>query len=250
MEERSIYQVLAKVQHSLAVPKGRVNKFGGYSYRSLEDINAALKPICEENRCGYIFTDEIVPMSVSGSEEVCDFRWYLKATVEFFADGCKATVKASAYAREPVSKKGMDDAQVTGLASSYARKYAACALFAIDSGEEVDSMDNGSQQKGAQAKNKGRRKQTGSAAPEKAQTPENVGDTPVKPETLNMLTNLMQQYATMCGRKITDVADALQKTSIMRSMGYTGEDVTEAQCASAAAIVSYWIRKTEESVES
>ena len=130
-EKRSVYYVLAEVQHELSVPKGRTNKFGGYSYRSLEDINAAAKPVCEKHRCGYVFRDEIVPLSAGD-----DVRWYLRATVEFFAEGCSATVTSTAMAREEDMKKGMDEAQITGLASSYARKYAACALFAIDSGEE------------------------------------------------------------------------------------------------------------------
>ena len=129
-EKRSVYYVLAEVQHELSVPKGRTNKFGGYSYRSLEDINAAAKPVCEKHRCGYVFRDEIVPLSAGD-----DVRWYLRATVEFFAEGCSATVTSTAMAREEDMKKGMDEAQITGLASSYARKYAACALFAIDSGE-------------------------------------------------------------------------------------------------------------------
>lgn len=67
-EERSVYDVLAEVQHRVTCPKGRVNKFGGYSYRSLEDINAALKPLCKELRCGYVFEDEIVPKRADDGE--------------------------------------------------------------------------------------------------------------------------------------------------------------------------------------
>ena len=60
-ESRNVYSVLAEVQHRVSCPKGKYNSFGKYAYRSLEDINSALKPICEELRCGYMFEDEIVP---------------------------------------------------------------------------------------------------------------------------------------------------------------------------------------------
>lgn len=125
---------LANVQREISVPKSHVNKFGNYSYRSLEDINAAAKPICEKYHCGYAFTDELVAVGD---------RFYVRATAFFWADGSDEMVTATAWAREELEKKGMDAAQITGLASSYARKYAACALFAIDSGEEVDALDNG-----------------------------------------------------------------------------------------------------------
>lgn len=129
-----VRETLAKVQREISVPKSHVNKFGNYSYRSLEDINAAAKPICEKHRCGYAFTDELVAVGD---------RFYVRATAFFWTDGSDEMVTATAWAREEREKKGMDEAQITGLASSYARKYAACALFAIDSGEEVDALDNG-----------------------------------------------------------------------------------------------------------
>lgn len=130
----NVREVLANVQREISVPKSHVNKFGGYSYRSLEDINAAAKPVCEKHRCGYSFNDELVAVGD---------RYYVRATAMFWAEGCEGMVTAAAWAREESEKKGMDAAQITGLASSYARKYAACALFAIDSGEEVDALDNG-----------------------------------------------------------------------------------------------------------
>lgn len=129
-----VHETLAKVQREINVPKSHVNKFGGYSYRSLEDINAAAKPVCEKFGCGYSFNDELAERGD---------RFYVRSTAVFWADGCDELVMATAWAREEDAKKGMDAAQITGLASSYARKYAACALFAIDSGEEVDAMDNG-----------------------------------------------------------------------------------------------------------
>lgn len=246
MGERSIYQVLAKVQHSLSVPKGRVNKFGGYSYRSLEDINAALKPICEENGCGYIFTDEIIPKraddgsnpsweKTTGSDS---YRWYLRAKVTFFAEGCNQVAEATAYAREPMSKKGMDDAQVTGLASSYARKYAACALFAIDSGEEVDAMDNG---------NTGRKNKGGTPtpdAPKKAVKTDSTSSEKASDDQLVAVAGKVSEYAQMCDRSVQDVWDALEKSKTMVKAGYGHGEMTAMQADLAVQLVDSWIIKT------
>lgn len=217
--ERSVYAVLAEVQHRVTCKKGRVNKFGGYSYRSLEDINAALKPLCQELRCGYFFTDEIVPMSVEG-----DSRWYLKATATFWADGSGQTVSTSAFAREQDAKKGMDDAQVTGLASSYARKYAACALFAIDSGEEVDAMDNGQRQ----------RKQR------------QVTDASKQDQSEEFLT-LVGQFADMKGKTADDVMSALNNSNTMKGLGVAADAVeyNVEQTAAAIELLKSWIVKSK-----
>ena len=120
------------VQKQLSVPKGQTNTFANYKYRSLEDICAALKPLLSETESVFWFEDEI--------SQVGD-RVYVKATANFMSleDGSEP-IRVSASAREPVSKKGLDDAQVTGATSSYARKYAANALFAIDDTKDADSM--------------------------------------------------------------------------------------------------------------
>lgn len=213
---RSVYAVLAEVQHRVTCKKGRVNKFGGYSYRSLEDINAALKPLCQELRCGYYFTDEIVPMSVEGES-----RWYLKATATFWAADASKTVSTSAFAREQDAKKGMDDAQVTGLASSYARKYAACALFAIDSGEEVDAMDNGQKQ----------RKQKQVSA---------------KQDQSEELLTLVGQFADMKGKTADEVMSALNRSNTMRGLGVAADAVEYdvEQTAAAIELLKLWIEKS------
>lgn len=218
-EPRSVYAVLAEVQHRVTCKKGRVNKFGGYSYRSLEDINAALKPLCQELRCGYFFTDEIVPMSVEG-----DSRWYLKATATFWADGSGQTVSTSAFAREQDAKKGMDDAQVTGLASSYARKYAACALFAIDSGEEVDAMDNGQKQL--------KHRQVTSEA---------------KQDQAEELLTLVGQFAEMKGKTADEVMSALNKSNTMKGLGVVADAVEYdvEQTAAAIELLKSWIVKSK-----
>jgi hypothetical protein len=122
---------LLEVQSKLEAPKGQFNKFGNYKYRSAEDILKALKPLLKEHELVMTINDEIV--EVAG-------RVYVKAIVTV-NDG-ETTISTTAYAREPINKKGMDESQVTGAASSYARKYALNGMFAIDDTKDADSMDN------------------------------------------------------------------------------------------------------------
>lgn len=128
-----IEAAVADVQRAVAVPKARYNSFGKFSYRSFEDIVAALKKPCEEAGIAFTMSDEIV--------RVGD-RNYVRSTVRaFFSDGREGAMEATAYAREAEHKTGSDDAQVTGMASSYARKYALCGLFAIDGEHDPDEPE-------------------------------------------------------------------------------------------------------------
>ena len=129
--EKSIKEAVAAVQRAVAVPKDRYNEFGRFSYRSFEDIVSALKEPCREAGISFFMNDEVV--------QVGD-RYYVKATVcVFFTDEPSEEMLAvSAYAREADHKNGSDDAQVTGMASSYARKYALCGAFAIDGESDPD----------------------------------------------------------------------------------------------------------------
>lgn len=114
MESTSIYAALAAVQSELKAPKGQMNTFGGYRYRSCEDILEAVKPILKAHDLLLTLSDE--PKVLEG--------WhYIEATakLESLDGGC---ISVKAYAREPEQKTKMDAAQVTGTSSSYARKYA------------------------------------------------------------------------------------------------------------------------------
>lgn len=119
---------LIQIQSQLKAPKKNRNSFGGYNYRSCEDILEAVKPICHSLNCWINICDEIV--EVGG-------RVYVKATATIFNEQGQS-FSASAYAREEESKKGMDAAQITGSASSYARKYALNGLLAIDDTKDPD----------------------------------------------------------------------------------------------------------------
>ena len=118
-------EILNTIQKELKAPKSQYNKFGGYNYRSCEDILEAVKPFL--GGATLVINDEIINLGD---------RYYVKATVILSDNGEEAY--ASAYAREPLSRKGMDESQLTGAASSYARKYALNGLFCIDDTKDAD----------------------------------------------------------------------------------------------------------------
>jgi hypothetical protein len=126
----SIVDTLGEVQRKLKAPKGQTNKFGGYKYRNCEDILEALKKVMPQG----------VTVIIHDDIQVISDRVYVKATA-MLSNG-KETVETTAFAREPLTKKGMDESQITGAASSYARKYALNGLFLIDDTKDADSMDN------------------------------------------------------------------------------------------------------------
>ena len=122
---------LILIQSELKAPKAQFNKFGNYAYRNAEDILEALKPLLKKYNCLLTVCDEVI--EVGG-------RIYVKATATFTDDEGK-TIDVAAFARESESKKGMDEAQITGAASSYARKYALNGLFLIDDTKDADFIN-------------------------------------------------------------------------------------------------------------
>lgn len=140
-----IVEKLANIQQELKAPKGQYNSYGGYNYRSCEDILEAVKPLLKANKCILTISDELV--------NVGD-RYYIKAVAKL--TDTEATKEPyyiinEAYAREEETKKGMDGAQITGTASSYARKYALNGLFLIDDTKDADT-DEHAKQTGAKPK--------------------------------------------------------------------------------------------------
>ena len=127
----TITEKLNFIQHELKVKKSNVNSFAKFNYRTLDDIFENVKPLLDKTGCVITISDELVDKN-NGT--------YIKATVEL-SDG-NDSISVDAFARESVGKKGMDDPQMTGTASTYARKYACNGLFAIDDTEDSDSMDN------------------------------------------------------------------------------------------------------------
>ena len=126
----TLLQKLSKVQLELKAPKSNFNKFGGFYYRSLEDILEAVKPLLDKHGLTLTISDE--PVMIGD-------RFYIKATARL-SDG-NESIEVTAYAREPQSKTKMDDAQLTGASSSYARKYCLNGLFLIDDTKDPDTNE-------------------------------------------------------------------------------------------------------------
>lgn len=122
---------LMEIQSKLNVPKSLTNSYGGYKYRSAELILEAVKPLLKENNCTLTINDDVVMIGD---------RIYVKATVTVRNEKGE-TETTTAFAREALSKKGMDDSQITGAASSYARKYALNGLFCIDDTKDADALN-------------------------------------------------------------------------------------------------------------
>jgi len=125
--------LLQQIQSRLKAPKSQVNEFGGFKYRSLEDILESAKPILTELECSIVIKDKI--------KQIGD-RYYVEAEALLYGPDMVLIESTTAYAREPLSKKGMDEAQITGATSSYARKYAVNGLLAIDDTKDPDTQDN------------------------------------------------------------------------------------------------------------
>ena len=130
-EELTFHDKIIKVQSELKAPKNQFNKFGKFNYRSCEDILEGLKPLLSSYGLRQSITDEI---------ELIGERYYIRAIVKV-TDG-KDVEQVSAFAREPLTKKGMDDSQVTGTASSYARKYALNGMWLIDDTKDADTDEH------------------------------------------------------------------------------------------------------------
>lgn len=129
--DQTVYSKLAAVQKELKAPKNQYNSFGKYKYRSAEDILEASKPLCIDN--GLVLT-------VSDKIEAVSDRVYVCATATVTdTERPESQASCTAYAREPDDKKGMDGSQITGTASSYARKYALNGLFCIDDTKDTDT---------------------------------------------------------------------------------------------------------------
>ncbi len=129
--------ILSKIQVELNAPKNQRNTFGKYNYRSCEDILTGLKPLLDKYEASITLSDDII---------VVGERIYVKATARiFFKSEDKKTQydeSTTAFAREPLTQKGMNEAQITGSASSYARKYALNGLFAIDDNKDADTDEH------------------------------------------------------------------------------------------------------------
>lgn len=134
---------VSAAQLELKAPKGQYNSFGKYNYRSCEDILEAAKPICAKH--GLVLT-------IGDRLENIGERYYVHACATLLDTESDSTISNDAYARESAEKKGMDDSQITGTASSYARKYALNGLFCIDDTKDADTPEFSARTRGVEEK--------------------------------------------------------------------------------------------------
>lgn len=149
---KNFFQRVSEAQIKLKAPKNQRNSFGNYNYRSCEDILEAVKPILNEAGLVLNLSDEVVFVGE---------RYYVKATATIFDTESDNLLVSTAYAREADTKKGMDDSQITGTASSYARKYALNGLMNIDDTKDADTDEHENTKRNYEKK----------AAEKKAETP-------------------------------------------------------------------------------
>lgn len=128
----SVEAKLLEIQTRLFVPKGQTNSFGNYNYRSCEDIEKVIKPLCLEYNCVLRFWDTV--QEVGG-------RTFLKANLQLLDLDSRTNVMSFGWAEMGEGKKGMDPAQLTGACASYARKYALAGMFLIDNEKDPDSYN-------------------------------------------------------------------------------------------------------------
>ena len=126
----TIWEKLSAIQTELKAPKNQYNKFGKYNYRSAEDIIEAVKPLCAKYKAVLVLNDEI---------QMVGDRYYVEATATLADLESDERLVVTSYARESDKKSGMDESQITGSCSSYARKYALNGLFCIDDTKDADT---------------------------------------------------------------------------------------------------------------
>lgn len=144
-KKMNVYEKLQKVQENLKAPKNRTNSFGKYSYRNCEDILESCKPLLAEYKAVIVLSDYI---------EKVDDRYYVKAVASFIDTETGEKIENQAFARESAEKRGMDDSQITGTASSYSRKYALNGLLAIDDEKDADSDEYAEEQRARATRSK------------------------------------------------------------------------------------------------
>lgn len=138
MMAKNILKKILLIQQELKVPKNQFNAFGKYNYRSCEDILESARPIANKNGCVIVINDDI--KEING-------RYYVEATITLFDVESGEEISTKALAREAEPKSGMSESQLTGACSSYARKYALSAMFALDDEKDDDTRDNRQQSK-------------------------------------------------------------------------------------------------------
>lgn len=218
-----------EIQQSIKAPKSEFNGFGKYAYRTCSAILEAVKPLLGD--ATLTISDELVMIGE---------RYYIKATAVYDNRESGEHYESTAYAREPQSEKGKAESQVTGTASTYARKTALGGLFAIDdSSEDPDATNTHGQNKPSKPRSK-------ASTPNKPQTPEFSASEPATDAQVKEFVEAASKFASMKQKNFDEVMKAVNVTNSMKSLGTEDNavDYTQAQCHAATEILRDWIRKS------
>lgn len=216
-EGKSIYAALQAVQRDLKAPKAQNNSFGKYKYRSAEDILEAVKPLLNDNGLILTLDDDVV---------VVGDRFYIKVTATVIDSVTGDSIITHALAREPLVKKGMDDSQITGTASSYARKYALNGLFAIDDTKDADTDEYTAQTSQNRA---------GAAKPQNTGTSKGSANDELVRKAMHSLTEKMKQIG-CTGAEVSALAGV--------KMGKTStKDMSVGEISTLANNLESWIQE-------
>lgn len=215
----TLKEKLSAIQREMKAPKNLYNKFGGYSYRNAEGILEAFKPFEEKYKVALVVTDAI---------ELIGGRFYVAANARLFDTASDEYIEATAFAREQDAKKGMDEAQITGSASSYARKYALNGLFLLDDTKDPDTDESQIEGEARAAKQKPAPK----AAQKTAQKPaENfvddmkIGDTKAKALEFRLGANGISVDVIYKQCKVNRLADLTEKQHASINKWLDGKEV-------------------------
>lgn len=214
-----LHKRLLAAQSELKAPKGQFNSFGKYKYRSAEDILEAVKPVNKEYELTLTLSDE--PILIG--------EWhYIKATATISHENEQKEV--TAYARESLSKKGMDDSQITGTASSYARKYALNGLYLIDDTKDADTDEYANQ--GKQSKPSSNKQQPKEQTLKKANT-----------NQVKALKDQLVTYAEVSGEGDKDALDKLERWALGQMGAKDFGSASESETLKLTAIVKEKVNK-------
>ncbi len=208
MEGKPIHASLQAVQRDLKAPKNQRNSFAKYNYRSAEDILEAVKPLLNDNGLILLLGDTI---------EQIGNRYYVKATARLIDVATGDAIENTAYAREQDEKKGSDASQVTGAASSYARKYCLNGLFAIDDTKDADTDEYARQNAAGASKNGNANnvsRQGGNGAQTGAQAAKTAND---KASAVRALNEEMKRTGAS-GKEVQQIAEAMVHKSSVNDM--------------------------------
>ena len=198
----NIYEKLSAIQADMKVPKNQRNNFGGYNYRSAEDILEMAKPVCRQHGAVLTLSDTIVPHGA---------RYYVQAEAMLIdTEDPTQMITVYAWAREEEVKKGMDSAQITGATSSYARKYALNGLFNIDDTKDADSDEF--------------KKETDEAKARKASAAKTSGKGSKAQKVAFTKNDLVEMVVSLCDKKRFRVAELCERTGVEKL-----EDMQEEQ---------------------